>query len=180
MSGPNQSAAGTEHDPAVAAREISRLYGEMWRRFQPPRRSIEGSDVTPRMLGLLRHLEGSGPLTVGEQAVHLGIGRAAASELIDRLESKGLVERMRDQRDQRRVFVWLTDEGRRRVASLAGSVLDPPFLHAVAAISPEQRRHIIDGLEALLRAAGTSTAEDELPPQPPRGPVGGNAEENVS
>lgn len=149
MSGPNDLA----DDATTAARTIAHLYGEMWRRFQPSRRSIEGSDVTPRMLGLLRHLEAAGPLTVGEQAAHLGIGRAAASELIDRLEGKGLVARMRDQRDQRRVFVWLTDEGRDRVASLAGNVLDPPFLQAVAAISPEQRRHIIEGLRALLDAA---------------------------
>jgi DNA-binding MarR family transcriptional regulator len=148
-------------DPAAAAREIARLYGEMWRRFQPPRRSIEGSDVTPRMLGLLRHLEQAGPLTVGEQATHLGIGRAATSELIDRLEGKGLVSRMRDERDQRRVFVWLTDEGRRRVASLAGSVLDPPFLQAVAGITPEQRQQIIDGLGALLRVAGPAVSKEK-------------------
>jgi DNA-binding MarR family transcriptional regulator len=160
MSGPNDNRREAEEDPAAAALEISRLYGEMWRRFQPPRRSIEGSDVTPRMLGLLRHLEGGGPLTVGEQAVHLGIGRAAASELIDRLEAKGLVERMRDQRDQRRVFVWLTDEGHRRVASLAGSVLDPPFLRAVAAITPEQRRQIIEGLGALLDAVGPAVKKE--------------------
>lgn len=153
MSGPNDLPGDPAEDPAAAARAIARLYGEMWRRFQPSRRSIDGSDVTPRMLGLLRHLEAAGPLTVGEQAAHLGIGRAAASELIDRLEGKGLVARIRDQRDQRRVFVWLTDEGRNRVASLAGSVLDPPFLQAVAAISPEQRRHIIEGLGALLEAA---------------------------
>ena len=161
MSGPNQISGEPAQDAAAAAREIARLYGEMWRRFQPPRHSIEGSDVTPRMLGLLRHLEQAGPLTVGEQARHLGIGRAAASELIDRLEGKGLVARMRDERDQRRVFVWLTDEGGRRVASLAGSVLDPPFLQAVAAITPEQRRQIIDGLGALLRAAGPVVSKEK-------------------
>jgi len=160
MSGPNDLPGDPALDPAAAARVIARLYGEMWRRFQPPRRSIDGSDVTPRMLGLLRHLEAAGPLTVGEQAAHLGIGRAAASELIDRLEAKGLVARIRDQRDQRRVFVWLTEEGRLRVASLAGSVLDPPFLHAVAAISPEQRRHIIEGLGALLDAAGPAAKKE--------------------
>jgi DNA-binding MarR family transcriptional regulator len=148
-------------DPAAAAREIARLYGEMWRRFQPPAHSIAGSDVTPRMLGLLRHLEQAGPLTVGEQASHLGIGRAAASELIDRLEGKGLVARMRDARDQRRVFVWLTEEGRRRVASLAGSALDPPFLQAVAAIPPDQRQQIIDGLGALLSAVGPALKKEK-------------------
>src|SRR5215472_2833533 len=137
MSGPNQMSDEPAQDPAAAARGIARLYGEMWRRFQPPRRSIEGSDVTPRMLGLLRHLEQAGPLTVGEQATHLGIGRAAASELIDRLE------------------------GKRLVASLAGSVLDPPFLQAVAAITPKQRQQVIDGLGALLRAAGPAVSKEK-------------------
>lgn len=161
MSGP-KDLSETAGDPAAAARAISRLYGEMWRRFQTPARSIDGSDVTPRMLGLLRHLDAAGPLTVGEQAAHLGIGRAAASELIDRLEGKGLVARIRDERDQRRVFVWLTDQGRQRVASLAGSVLDPPFLEAVAAISAEQRQHVIEGLGALLDAAGPAQQKKEI------------------
>lgn len=160
MFGPNDSER-PDRDALIDARRIAKLYGEMWRRFQPPRQSIEGSDVTPRMLALLRHLEGAGPLTVGEQAAHLGIGRAATSEMIDRLEGKGLVARMRDERDHRRVFVWLTEEGRERVASLAGSVLDPPFLRAVSAIAPAQRLAIIEGLEALLRAAEPATGKTE-------------------
>jgi DNA-binding MarR family transcriptional regulator len=160
MFGTNDSAED-DREALAHARRIAELYGEMWRRFQPPRQSIEGSDVTPRMLALLRHLEGAGPLTVGEQAAHLGIGRAATSEMIDRLEGKGLVAKMRDERDHRRVFVWLTDEGRRRVASLAGSVLDPPFLRAVSAITHEQRRQIIEGLEALLRAAEPAVRRSE-------------------
>lgn len=145
---------GPEHD----ASEIARLYGEMWRRFQPPRQAIGGSGVTPRMLGVLRHLQQAGPLTVGEQALHLRISRATASELIDRLEAKGLVERMRDERDHRRVFVWLTEVGRVRVAALSESVLDEPFLAAVRSLSPEVRAQIVSGLSALLQAAATSSA----------------------
>jgi DNA-binding MarR family transcriptional regulator len=141
-----------------AAQEIARLYGAMWRRFQPPRQPISGSDITPRMLGILRHLAESGPLTVGEQALHLGIGRATATELVDRLQAKGLVERMRDERDQRRVFVWLTEVGGERIRSLAASRLDDPFLAAVAALSPTTRAHIIEGLGELLRAADTASS----------------------
>jgi DNA-binding MarR family transcriptional regulator len=125
-----------------AAQEITRLYGAMWRRFQPPRQPISGSDITPRMLGILRHLAELGPLT----------------ELVDRLQAKGLVERMRDERDQRRVFVWLTEVGRERIRSLAASRLDDPFLAAVAALSPTMRAHIIEGLGELLRAADTSSS----------------------
>ena len=113
---------GTGRDPAAVhdGMEIARLYGEMWRRFQPRRQAISGSAVTPRMLSYLRHLAAAGPLTVGEQADHLGISRATATEVVNRLESKGLVERMRDQRDQRRVFVWLTERGREQIDALAG------------------------------------------------------------
>ena len=120
-----------------------------------------GADVTPRMLAVLRHLAESGPLTVGEQARHLGIGRATATELVDRLESKSLVERMRDERDQRRVFVWLTKEGRKRVASLSDSVFEDPFEAAVRRLSPRTRREIIAGLTQLLAAAGSINQEME-------------------
>lgn len=133
--------------------EISRLYGEMWRRFQPQRQTIAGSAVTPRMLSYLRHLAAAGPLTVGEQARHLGISDATATEVVNRLEAKGLVERMKDDGDQRRVFVWLTDRGREQTAALAGRNVEDPFLRAVAALPPATRTAIIDGLGALLEAA---------------------------
>jgi DNA-binding MarR family transcriptional regulator len=142
-------------DPEAAAREISRLYGQMWHRFTSPKQAVDGSGLTARMLEVVRHLAASGPLTVGEQAVHLGIGRATATELIDRLEAKGLVARMRDERDHRRVFVWLTDEGRRRIAGLPERREPDPFVAAVAALDVRTRRQIVNGLTKLLDAAGS-------------------------
>jgi DNA-binding MarR family transcriptional regulator len=136
----------------VAAREIAKLYGRMWRRFSVPKRPVQGSGLTPRMLEVLGHLAAAGPLTVGEQAEHLGIGRATATELTDRLEAKGLVERMRDERDRRRVFVWLTAEGRRRLAAVPASPRPDPFAAAVAALDVRTRRQIISGLSKLLAA----------------------------
>jgi DNA-binding MarR family transcriptional regulator len=136
--------------------EISRLQGEMWRRFQPQRQAISGSAVTPRMLSCLRRLA-AGPLTVGEQASHLGISHATATEVVDRLEAKGLVERMKDDGDQRRVFVSLTERGREQTAALAGRNVEDPFLQAVAALPASTRAAIIEGLGALLRAAGAGT-----------------------
>jgi DNA-binding MarR family transcriptional regulator len=143
-------------DPGKAAREISRLYGQMWHRFTSPRQPVAGLGLTVRMLEVLRHLAGAGPLTVGEQAKHLGIGRATATELVDRLEAKGLVARMRDQRDHRRVFVWLTDEGRRRIADLPDRRGQDPFVAAVAALDVRTRRQIVHGLTKLLAAAGST------------------------
>ncbi len=148
---------GAVHD----AMEIARLYGEMWRRFQPRRQAISGAAVTPRMLSYLRHLAAAGPLTVGEQADHLGISRATATEVVNRLEAKGLVERMRDERDQRRVFVWLTERGREQTDALAGRNLDDPFLRAVAALPQATRATVIDDLGAILRAADENNQPEE-------------------
>jgi DNA-binding MarR family transcriptional regulator len=140
-------------DPEEAAREISRLYGQIWHRFTSPKQAVDGSGLTARMLEVLRHLADTGPLTIGEQAVHLGIGRATATELIDRLEAKGLVARMRDQRDHRRVFVWLTEEGRRRIADLPDRHKRDPFVAAVAALDMRTRRQIVNGLTKLLEVS---------------------------
>lgn len=143
-------------NPEEAARQISSLYGQMWHRFTSPKQRVDGSGLTPRMLEVLRHLADSGPLTVGEQSAHLGIGRATATELIDRLEGKGLVARMRDERDHRRVFVWLTDEGRRRLAAVPDRRARDPFIAAVAALDVRTRRQIVNGLSKLLEAAGSN------------------------
>lgn len=50
-------------------------------------------------------LRGLGPLTAGEIAQHTGLTTASVTNLIDRLEHKGFVRRVRDTADRRRVIV---------------------------------------------------------------------------
>ncbi len=50
---------------------------------------------------LARH----GSLTAGELSEHTGLASASVTSLIDRLESRGIVRRVRDQADRRRVIV---------------------------------------------------------------------------
>lgn len=149
------------------AEEIGRLYPAVYRRFKASTRGVNGADVTPRMLALLWHLAESGPLTVGEQADHLGLSRPTVSELVDRLEAKGLVARMRDDRDRRRVFVWLTPDGQARVRQHP-QVLGPDDLtRAVEAMRPADRAALVRGLRALLAA---DAARPDRPPATPTDP----------
>lgn len=140
----------------LAAR-IARLDAAIYKRFHAGRTQVAG-EVTPRMVAVLRHLAVSGPLTVGEQANHLGLSRAAMTELIDRLEDRGLVARMRDEEDRRRVFVWLTDDGRDHVAGLPDA--DDPLVRAVAAMTAPDRNRLVTGMEALLAAADIETRDE--------------------
>ncbi len=54
-----------------------------------------------------------GPRTAGALATATGLRPAATTALIDRLEARGLVERVRDEADRRRVLVRMTDDGAR-------------------------------------------------------------------
>jgi DNA-binding MarR family transcriptional regulator len=153
---PSQTGAATapaELTPEQAARRIARLFPEVYRRYHWAQR-VKGADlpVTRRALEVLQHLSASGPLTVGEQAEHLGLRRNSVSELLQRLEAKGLVARIRDERDERRVLVWLTEAGR-AVVSRVGQVLAPDLIaETMATLSAAERAIVVRGFELLAAA----------------------------
>ncbi|WP_049562936.1 MarR family winged helix-turn-helix transcriptional regulator [Nonomuraea sp. SBT364] len=60
-----------------------------------------------KTLDLLQRL---GPLTAGEISQHTGLAPASVSGLIDRLEAKWLVRRVRHPKDRRRVIVEVNHE----------------------------------------------------------------------
>jgi DNA-binding MarR family transcriptional regulator len=154
-----------------AARRVARLYPEVYRRFHFAQR-VHGADlpVTRRALEVLQHLAASGPLTVGEQAEHMGLRRNSASELLARLEAKGLVARMRDERDERRVLVWLTDGGR-DVVSRVGQVLAPDLIaQSMSTLSPAERAIVVRGFE-LLAAANSTPNQPAEATAPGRAPA---------
>src|SRR6266545_526020 len=91
------------------AREVSALWPAIYlplhTRTEPRARRYR---PTPESLGVLTHLAASGPLTVTEAARHMRRAQSVMSDIVTRLERRGLLERMRDERDRRRVLVWLT------------------------------------------------------------------------
>jgi DNA-binding MarR family transcriptional regulator len=73
----------------------------------------------------LRHLDllYDGPLSAGQLSERSGLSPAAMTTLIDRLERKGYVRRVRDANDRRRVFVELTDLARKAAWEMYGPVV---------------------------------------------------------
>jgi DNA-binding MarR family transcriptional regulator len=108
--------------------------------------------LTPQQSAVLQHLTLSGPLTVGEMAVHLGRAQSVVSEIVAGLEDKEMLERMRDARDRRRNLVWLTD-GAREALARHRQVLDPGRVaHAMRALPPSTRKSLVESLRALNHA----------------------------
>ena len=78
-------------------------------------------DLTFGQLRLLFKLRQSGPVSIGELADLLGVTDATASELVDRVERRGLVIRVHRADDRRVVDCQLSDEGVRLLAQVAGA-----------------------------------------------------------
>lgn len=103
--------------------------------------------LTPRQYQALLALKGfGGSLTMGELAERLQVHHHSAVGLVDRLEALGLVRRLADPGDRRRVHVAPTPKGDRRVAQLA-------------AIHRDELRQVAGKLQPLLRRLGKPDRE---------------------
>lgn len=86
------------------------------------RRIVRGIDLYSRQLATrysltgpqlvcLRQLSKAGAVSAGELAESVSVSKPTASGILDRLELRGLVRRVRDEADRRRVIVDLTAAG---------------------------------------------------------------------
>jgi DNA-binding MarR family transcriptional regulator len=137
--------------PAQAGQAFAELFGAVFLRFH--QRGPKRSAWTPQGWAVLQHLEIAGPLTVTEAARHMQRAQSVMSEMIDGLEKKGLLARMRDGKDRRRTLVWLTDEGRKAMASQRQVLCADRLEQAFAQLSEEARFQLLQSLQALIDAA---------------------------
>lgn len=107
--------------------------------------AAQNADLTPSLHQLLLVLRGHpvapGP-TIGQAAEELHIRHHSAVELAQRAESAGLICRVRDAVDHRRVHLALTDKGRAQLESLTREHL--PRIQALAqtlegVVNPDRR-----------------------------------------
>jgi DNA-binding MarR family transcriptional regulator len=137
------------------ANAVAELFPEIYRRLHS---RFDTERVGQQAVALLDHLVMSGPLTVGEIARHLGRAQSVVSEIVDGLEQRKLVERMRDARDRRRTMVWLTEEGQAWRARAHEVLSRERLAEAVAAMPVGDRRALVDGMRALVAAADSTFA----------------------
>lgn len=98
-----------------------------------------------------------GPLTPGALIRSAMVTSGAITNRIDRLEARGLVERVRDTEDRRSVRVGLTEQGRALVDGVVQDHLENER-RMVAGLDERQR----ETLDALLRALLESLGDTEL------------------
>ncbi len=147
-------------DAAAAAKAYAELFPAVYLLFH--RRDGRRRELSGASRAVLLHLAQAGPLTIGECAKHLSRAQSVVTEIVDQLERKQLLARVRDAKDRRRALVWLTESGRRRLAE-DQEVLSRPVLERVLAqLPPRQRAMLIDATRALVAAANARSSAKRL------------------
>jgi DNA-binding MarR family transcriptional regulator len=141
-------------DPAAAAEAFEQLFGALYLQFH--RRDGKHAELSGASRAVLQHLAMTGPLTVGEAAVHLDRAQSVVSDLVTQLEGNGLLEREPDPGDRRRTLVWLTPQGQERLARDRQVLSAELLTHAMSGLPTDQRRTLLDGLRALLAVSPTA------------------------
>jgi DNA-binding MarR family transcriptional regulator len=139
-------------DAHHAAANFLQLFAESYallhRRIQP-----RGIALTPEGRGLLLHLAWSGPLTIGDLALHTDRAQSVVSESVAVLESHAMLARVRDPRDRRRTLVWLTELAREWLAE-EQEPLDRARTEGVLdAMGPARRQRLMESFADFIATA---------------------------
>ena len=95
-------------DPVTVANELRPV---LLRLARDLRRETEQLGITSRQATLLWLVRSHPGLSLRQLAAEEGISAPALSGHVDRLEKAGLIERVRDEKDRRRVGLTLTEAG---------------------------------------------------------------------
>ncbi len=115
-----------------------------------------GLTASQRML--LQVLEEEGESRAGVLATRLGITQATTTNILDRLEKAGLVQRRRYDSDKRRVLVSLTKEGFSRL-SAAPDGLQELFADRFDQLEPWEQSMTIAALERISSMLGADNLD---------------------
>lgn len=120
------------------------------------KRMVKECGLTIPQLVVLRAIATMGDVTVRRIADHVSLSQATVTTILDRMESRAMVERVRNETDRRVVNARLTPAGETMLKR------SPPLLHEQFI----ERFDALDGgeqtaiLEALHKVAGMMDAEE--------------------
>jgi DNA-binding MarR family transcriptional regulator len=162
---PDQRSAESPHEESVlrSIRRITRaidLYS---------RKLAASCDLTGPQLACLRQLARTRETATTQLAEAVSLSAATVTGILDRLEQAGLVARLRQQDDKRRVLVALTTDGRdalRRAPPLLQDAFTQRF-RALPAASQAQLDRALQEIVAMMEAQDIDASPFLIPAEEP-------------
>lgn len=127
------------------------------------KRLARDTGLTLPQVACLRFLVDSGEATIAQLAGALELSSPTVTGVIDRLERRGLVQRVRGTTDRRKVFVSLTELGRERGVTLPKHSQEE-FYAALMALEPQERRILRGSLQRIVELMEAEAGFEEPAP----------------
>jgi DNA-binding MarR family transcriptional regulator len=102
-----------EHEMSVLVRRIRRVIADRARMLHP--------ELSPVSYSMLMALNDSGPRRASDLVEIFSIDKGAVSRQVQSLLELGLIERTPDAEDRRAMILAISEEGHRRLASIAAT-----------------------------------------------------------
>lgn len=109
---------------------------------------LSNFDITPPQFNALLLLYEYGDMTIGELGNRMYLASSTATDLIDRMERNGLVERVRDEKDRRVVRLHMTEKGQQMILEVLESrkrYLDQLLAH----VNIEDQEKLVNSLSKI-------------------------------
>lgn len=146
--------------------EITKKLRIIFKAIQAHSKKVEKQcGLSSAKLWMLHEVVATPGIKVSQLASTLSVHPSTCSNMLDKLEEKGLVYRDRSRTDQRTVHLYGTDEGR----SLLTGAPQPPqgrLSSALEELSVEQLSGLENGLEHLINAFHVSDDKAGMVPIP--------------
>ena len=124
----------------------------------------EKCGLTIPQLMILQELELETTISVGELALKVSLSSATVTDILDRLEKKGYIKRVRDLEDKRKVAVVATESGM-SVSQNGPPILQDDFLNHLVDLRDWEKSMI---LSSLQRVASLMENEEQPPKLVPK------------
>ncbi|BBC74251.1 MarR family transcriptional regulator [Altererythrobacter sp. B11] len=122
------------------------------------RQLATATGLTPSQLLLLQEVADRGETTPTELSAALQFSQATVTNILDRLESGGLVARQRGEQDKRRIHLTVTEAGRQAIVS-APDMLQARFSEQFATLPEWEQAMILAGLGRLADILGIASRD---------------------
>lgn len=123
--------------------------------------SETASGLTGAQALVLRTIGDHQGASVNDLAALTFTHQSTVSEVIAKLEARGLVRRERSAEDGRKTAVWLTTPGASAL-NASGPTANEKLMKAVTSLPPETLAGLAGALDALTRAAGLTQAQPRM------------------
>lgn len=119
------------------------------------RKLSKEAGVTGPQLIVLQELARVKGITSKEVSTNVNLSQATVTSILDRLEAKRFIKRIRSESDRRRIALFLTDEGKEALIN-APQPIEDSFIEKFSALKEWEQFQLMSSVERIAEMMGAS------------------------